>query len=83
MLVKRLRKSRDKISAAAGFGIAYVPCWLVGDRLRSGDLVQLLEDEPGQLFDTHAVWPKTPHLNLRVRIAIDALAAELPNAIKL
>jgi hypothetical protein len=45
-------------------------------------LVQLLEDEPGQLFDTHAVWPKTPHLNLRVRIAIDALAVELPNAIK-
>jgi len=27
---------------------------------------------------TRALWPETPHLPLRVRFAIDALAAALP-----
>ncbi len=67
-------------AAAAGYGIAWLPCWLVRPHIRSGALVPLLQDNPSLAFDVHAVWPQTPHLPLRVRLAIDALAAQLPNA---
>jgi DNA-binding transcriptional LysR family regulator len=67
-------------AAAAGLGLAWLPCWLVRERLRSGALVRVLGDQPGLVIDSHALWPQTPHLPLRVRLAIDALAAELPGA---
>jgi DNA-binding transcriptional LysR family regulator len=67
-------------AAAAAYGIAWLPCWLVRPHIRSGALVPLLKDFPSVAFDAHAVWPQTPHLPLRVRIAIDALAAQLPKA---
>jgi DNA-binding transcriptional LysR family regulator len=65
-------------AAAAGMGLAWLPCWLIADRVRAGDLVRVLEAVPGLVFDCHAVWPQTPHLPSRVRAAIDALAAALP-----
>jgi DNA-binding transcriptional LysR family regulator len=67
-------------AAAAGLGLAWLPCWLIRDRVLAGELVRVLDDNPGLVFDIHAVWPQTPHLPLRVRLAIDALAAELPGA---
>jgi DNA-binding transcriptional LysR family regulator len=60
--------------AVAGVGLAWLPCWLIRDRVRSGDLVRVLGDNPGLVFDCHALWPQTPHLPMRVRLAIDALA---------
>lgn len=65
-------------AAVAGLGLAWLPEWLVRDRLRSGDLVLVLDRQPGIAFDTFAVWPQTPHLPMRVRLAIDALAAGVP-----
>jgi hypothetical protein len=38
---------------------------------------------PRLVFRTHALWPETPHLPLRVRLAIDALAAALPGSAEL
>ena len=70
-------------AVAAGFGLAWLPCWLIRDRVRSGELVRVLDDRPGLIFECHAVWPQAPHLPLRVRLAIDALAAELPGASEL
>jgi DNA-binding transcriptional LysR family regulator len=70
-------------AAAAGLGLAWAPCWLIRDRVRAGELVRVLDDIPGLVFDIHAIWPQTPHLPLRVRLAIDALAAELPGATEL
>ena len=67
----------------AGHGLAWLPCWLIRDRVRAGTLVPLLEDIPPMVFRTHALWPRTPHLPLRVRLAIDALAAELPGSAEL
>ena len=61
-------------AAEAGHGLAWLPCWLI----RSRALVPLLETTPRLVIKTHALWPRTPHLPLRVRLAIDALAAELP-----
>jgi DNA-binding transcriptional LysR family regulator len=52
-------------------------------RYSSGKLVPLLKQAPDVHFDVHAVWQQTPHLPLRVRIAIDTLASRLPSAMSL
>ena len=65
-------------AAAAGHGLACLPNWLIRDRVRSGTLIPVLEDVPSLEIVTRALWPETPHLPLRVRFAIDALAAALP-----
>lgn len=65
-------------AGVAGLGLIWLPCWLVQERVRAGSLVRLFDNERRLSFDCHAVWPQTPHLPLRVRLAIDALAAGLP-----
>ena len=70
-------------AAEAGHGLAWVPSWLIRDQVRSGTLIPLLRDVPSLVFVTRAIWPETPHLPLRVRFAIDALAAELPGTTEL
>lgn len=70
----------EAIAAAAvdGMGLAWLPCWLVAPCLARGELVRVLADEPGLVFDSYALWPQGPHLPSRVRVAIDALAARMP-----
>ncbi|WP_370678116.1 LysR family transcriptional regulator [Pleomorphomonas sp. PLEO] len=70
-------------AAEAGHGLAWLPCWLIRDKARAGALVPLLESVPRLVFRTHALWPETPHLPLRVRFAIDALATALPGSAEL
>ena len=70
-------------AAAAGCGLAWLPCWLIRDRVRSGDLVRVLENNGSLVLETHAVWLQPPHLPSRIRLAVDALAAELPRAMEL
>ena len=65
-------------AAVAGMGLAWLSCWLIRERVLSGELVRVLGDRPGLLFDIHALWPQTPHLPLRVRLAVDTLAKALP-----
>jgi DNA-binding transcriptional LysR family regulator len=65
-------------AAAAGMGLAWLPYWLVRERIQAGALVPLLPDQPGFLYDAYALWLQTPHLPLKVRLAVDALAAALP-----
>jgi DNA-binding transcriptional LysR family regulator len=65
-------------AAVAGMGLAWLPCWLIRGRGASGELVRVLEDWPGAVFDIYTVWPQTPHLPLRVRVAVDTLAKALP-----
>ncbi|WP_083251383.1 LysR substrate-binding domain-containing protein [Acidihalobacter yilgarnensis] len=66
-------------AAESGHGLAWLPCWLIRDRVAAGHLVPLLEDVPALVFRIHALWLQTPHLPLRIRLAIDALASELPD----
>lgn len=70
----------DAIADAAtmGMGLAWLPYWLVRERIEAGALVQLLPDQPGFLYDAYALWLQTPYLPLKVRLAVDALAAALP-----
>lgn len=65
-------------AAAIGMGLAWLPSWLVRERIQSGALVGLLPDEPEFLYDVYTIWLQTPHLPLKVRLAVDALAAGLP-----
>jgi DNA-binding transcriptional LysR family regulator len=79
--VSRLRlDDLDAIAdaAAAGMGLAWLPYWLVRERIQTGALVVLLPEQPGFLYDAYALWLQTPHLPLKVRLAVDALAATLP-----
>ena len=65
-------------AAASGMGLAWLPSWLVRERIQAGTLVPLLPDEPGYVFDNYALWLQTPHLPRKVRLAVDALATALP-----
>ncbi|WP_175871174.1 hypothetical protein [Burkholderia sp. BCC0397] len=37
----------------------------------------VLADQPNLVIETYALWPQSPHLPQRVRLAIDALADAL------
>ncbi|WP_274424884.1 LysR family transcriptional regulator [Chelativorans sp. YIM 93263] len=65
-------------AATVGLGLAWLPYWLVRERIRSGALIELLPDEPEFLYDAYALWLQTPHLPSKIRLAVDALVAALP-----
>lgn len=82
-ILPRSRMKLDDLDAiadagVAGMGLAWLPSWLIGDRIRAGKLVALLPDQPPHLYGVHALWLRTPHLPFKLRLAIDALAAGLP-----
>lgn len=70
-------------AALAGHGITWLPCWMVIKEIHQGNLVPLFKQAPDVRFDVHAVWQQTPHLPLRVRIAIDMLVKRLPAVMSL
>lgn len=65
-------------AAAQGMGLAWLPYWLVRERLNNGTLVGLFTEQPEFLYDCHALWPRSSPLPLKVRAAVDTLAAALP-----
>ncbi|OKO81066.1 LysR family transcriptional regulator [Bradyrhizobium sp. NAS96.2] len=68
-------------AAARGMGLAWLPSWLVRERLERGALVRVLGTEGELPYDCHALWLPTPRLPLKVRLAVDALAAALPKLV--
>ncbi|HEX7748839.1 MAG TPA: LysR family transcriptional regulator [Bordetella sp.] len=69
-------------AAAAGMGLAWLPYWLVHERIQTGALVQLLPKQPEFLYDVYALWLQTPNLARKVRVAVDALVEALPGFMK-
>jgi DNA-binding transcriptional LysR family regulator len=65
-------------TVTTGMGLAWLPFWLVRERIQKGSLVPLLPEQSGFLYDCYALWLQTPHLPRKVRLAVDALAAALP-----
>lgn len=59
--------------ALAGMGLAWRSLWEVGDDLRWGRLVSVLDDYATPPVGIHAVFPQRRHLPLRVRLFIDLL----------
>lgn len=69
-------------AAVEGMGLAWVPYWLVRDRMHAGTLVEIWGDRPTAVMECYAVWPATQYLPLRSRLAIDMLAVELPKCLE-
>lgn len=61
-----------------GHGLIWLPCWMVRDHVASGRLKQVLTSVHSVSFETHAVWPRSPVMLPKVRLAIDTLVRELP-----
>lgn len=59
--------------ALAGMGLAWRSVWEVGEDLRWGRLVSVLDDLATPPVGIHAVFPQRRHLPLRVRLFIDLL----------
>jgi DNA-binding transcriptional LysR family regulator len=68
-------------AAADGMGLAWLPYWLIRQRLRRGELVEIWGHRPTAVMECYAVWPASPYLPLRSRLAIDTLTAELPKCL--
>lgn len=66
-------------AAVAGYGIAWVPCWLLRSYVKRGELVHILPDYRARSYEIHALWPQTRQLRRKLRVAIDALVAEIPD----
>jgi len=65
--------------ALAGKGLAWRSMWEVGDDLRHGLLVSLLDDYAAPAVGIYAVFPQRRHLPLRVRLFIDQLKITFGN----
>ncbi|MEX3959382.1 LysR family transcriptional regulator [Trinickia sp. EG282A] len=69
-------------AAADGMGLAWLPYWLIRDRMRCGELVEIWGHRPTAVIECYAVWPAAQYLPLRSRLAIDVLATELPKRLE-
>ena len=65
--------------ALAGKGLAWRSVWEVGDDLRSGRLLSLLDTYAAAPMGIYAVFPQRRHLPLRVRLFVDQLKAAFEN----
>jgi DNA-binding transcriptional LysR family regulator len=59
--------------AMAGRGLAWRSMWEVGEDLRAGRLVSVLDDWAAPPVGIYAVFPQRRHLPLRVRLFVDLL----------
>lgn len=60
-------------AAVEGHGLCQLPTWLVGEQLRSGELVTVLDQYAGARMPIHVIWPKTRYLQPKLRTVIDEL----------
>ncbi|WP_145564074.1 LysR family transcriptional regulator [Yersinia aldovae] len=65
-------------AAVSGAGIAWLPYWLVRELLVDGRLKQIQSITSDGIWPIYAIWPRTPHLPLKVRLAVDKLVSDLP-----
>jgi LysR family transcriptional regulator, regulator for bpeEF and oprC len=63
-------------AAACGLGIAQVPDYMAADALAAGAVVEVLRRCRPPPTPIHAVMPAKAHLPARVRVLLDALAAQ-------
>ena len=62
------------VAARAGLGLVRLPTFIIGDALRSGALVRVLDAWVPQTLSIHAVYPHARHLSPTVRAFVDFLA---------
>lgn len=66
--------ARSYLTAALnGHGIATLPCFMVMDALKKGDLVHVLSEWHTQPLPLHVVYPPNRHMSNKVRVFVDWL----------
>ncbi|AWV03198.1 LysR family transcriptional regulator [Burkholderia sp. JP2-270] len=65
-------------AAAAGAGLAWLPCWLMAPYLRDGRLALVMDSNSVSGAEVFAVRPSSRHVPSKVRVVIDALVDEIP-----
>ena len=65
-------------ATVAGYGIAWMPCWLLSSHVKRGELTHILPEHRADSWEIHAVWPQTKRMRRKLRVAIDALVAKTP-----
>lgn len=65
-------------AAVEGGGLAWLPRWLGAPSVAAGSLELVMDSDWVMSVDIHVVWPQTKYLPQRVRLTIDALAAQVP-----
>ncbi|WP_312054048.1 LysR family transcriptional regulator [Pantoea brenneri] len=62
-----------RASALSGFGIVHLPTYLIGEDLRKGRLIPILQDYPFTAEPIRLIYPSKRHLSPRIRAFIDLL----------
>jgi DNA-binding transcriptional LysR family regulator len=65
-------------AAAGGMGLAWLPCWLVAPYIKRGELEVVFDCGEMQASEMHLVWPHTPYMPAKLRVAIDTLLEVTP-----
>ena len=65
-------------AAARGMGLAWLPCWLVAPYVKRGELKVLFDCGEMEESKMHLVWPHTPYMPAKLRVAIDTLLEVTP-----
>ena len=69
-----------KDAAIEGFGIAYLPEFMVEKDIKSGYLAQILPRYKSDFLPINVIYPNKKNLPIRVRFFIDALIEYFNNA---
>lgn len=69
-----------RLAAVNGAGLILQPLFIVEEDLRSGRLVQVLEQYTSSQYGIYAVYPSRKHLSAKVRTFVDFLVAHLGSA---
>lgn len=64
-------------AAIQGMGLAVLPSYMIGEELKTGLLMQVLEDYPVASVNIHAVYPHRKYLSAKVRTFLDFLCKRL------
>ncbi|HDR9058075.1 TPA: LysR family transcriptional regulator, partial [Burkholderia vietnamiensis] len=65
-------------AAAAGAGLAWLPCWLMAPYVRDGRLALVMDSDSVSGAEVFAVRPASRHVPSKVRVVVDALVDEIP-----
>jgi DNA-binding transcriptional LysR family regulator len=76
MLMDDLQVIAD--AAAGGMGLAWLPCWLIAPYVKRGELEVVFDCGEMQASEMHLVWPHTPYMPAKLRVAIDTLLEVAP-----
>ena len=65
-------------ASARGMGLAWLPCWQIAPYVKRGELKVLFDCGEMEASRMHLVWPHTPYMPAKLRVAIDTLLEVTP-----